>query len=534
MTLKRERVHSGFGARISGFLIGNFQPFWDVLTQHKGLKTWLSNQIINSISSSTRTRPHPYSTVSDYTSWRSLTDRTYFARHLAPLETQVTTPDENEVLKLFRRPEGGATPCPKSTLLFPVFAQYLTDGFLRTNMEQGQRHKTTSNHQIDLSPLYGRTQEQTDALRDRERRGHLKSQKLPEGEFPPYLILSDGRLDPQFACLDATLGLKPDEGTSDRYDPRRKIFAVGGDRANATPFVSALNTLLLREHNRLAAEIARLHPAWDSDRVFETARNTVIVIYIKLVVEDYINHIASACPPLLASPKLAWSAKWNKPIWMTVEFALLYRWHSLVPDQVSVADEEIDAAGLILNNSLTIKRGLAGLFADMSKTKATRLGLHNTPAFLMQTELAAIRQARDLKLPRYNEYRDHFGLPRLTRFSQVTGDPDRRAALEALYDSPDDMDFYVGLFAEDTSANTPMSSLVGTMVAVDAFTQALTNPLLSEHVFNENTFSAYGMSQIETTHSLADLLDRNTPEHSGECGRISMTREDWKHEFVPF
>jgi prostaglandin-endoperoxide synthase 2 len=48
------------------------------------------------------------------------------------------------------------------------------------------------------------------------------------------------------------------------------------------------------------------------------------------------------------------------------------------------------------------------------------------------------------------------------------------------------------------------------MVANDAFTQALTNPLLSRNVFNEDTFSAEGMRIIEETGSLQQIVVRNS------------------------
>jgi prostaglandin-endoperoxide synthase 2 len=48
------------------------------------------------------------------------------------------------------------------------------------------------------------------------------------------------------------------------------------------------------------------------------------------------------------------------------------------------------------------------------------------------------------------------------------------------------------------------------MVAHDAFTQALTNPLLAENVFNEDTFSAEGMKIIKATNTPAQVVARNT------------------------
>jgi prostaglandin-endoperoxide synthase 2 len=65
------------------------------------------------------------------------------------------------------------------------------------------------------------------------------------------------------------------------------------------------------------------------------------------------------------------------------------------------------------------------------------------------------------------------------------------------------------------------------MVAVDAFSQALTNPLLSQYVYNEETFSAPGWAAIQSTGTFRDVLDRNTP--SGQRGNlyVGLTLPGW-------
>ncbi|WP_397244757.1 peroxidase family protein [Paracoccus mutanolyticus] len=50
---------------------------------------------------------------------------------------------------------------------------------------------------------------------------------------------------------------------------------------NSTPYTAMLNTLFLREHNRLAGVIETAHTGWDDERVFQTARNVTIVLLIK-------------------------------------------------------------------------------------------------------------------------------------------------------------------------------------------------------------------------------------------------------------
>ena len=67
------------------------------------------------------------------------------------------------------------------------------------------------------------------------------------------------------------------------------------------------------------------------------------------------------------------------------------------------------------------------------------------------------------------------------------------------------------------------------MVAVDAFSQALTNPLLSEHVWarGPEVFSAIGWEAINQTNSLRNVINRNCAAQLSGNEFIGMTRQDW-------
>jgi len=67
---------------------------------------------------------------------------------------------------------------------------------------------------------------------------------------------------------------------------------------------------------------------------------------------------------------------------------------------------------------------------------------------------------------------------------------------------------------------------MATMVAVDAFSQALTNPLLAPGIYGPDTFSPEGMKVIEETTSLSDIVLRNT---EGESVRPHVSL-DWKRQ----
>jgi len=495
----------------------------------------LNSFAISGIVNSSRHRPHPWSTVHSYVSWTSLTDQRYSARHL-PVRPNLNAIEPEILAQLFIQRPGQQILSDKSTCLFPAFAQYVTDGFIRTRMPDTSKGETdevrkqnTSNHQIDLCPLYGRLPKQTDALRLKsdEKKGRLKSQIFNGEEYAPFLF--DGEhVKSEFTELDHPLGLDHVMAmTPNPAELKSRIFAFGGDRANASPQVAMMNTLFLREHNRLAGEIESANPDWDEERVFQTARNALIALSIKVVVEEYINHISPSFR-FRADPSAAWNAPWNKPNWMTTEFSLLYRWHSLIPATITWNGKPLELFKTLMNNQLLLDGGLAGAFSDMSSQAAGRLGGFNTADALVHLEIDAIKQGQLCELASYSDYREYVSLPRPRDFSDVSTDQEVVDLLRKTYKSVDEIDFYVGLFAENAIKNSPLPPLMPRLVAIDAFSQALTNPLLSEHVFKPDTFSEPGWKAINETKSLWEIVARNSAPGTVDNVRIDMTLAGWK------
>ena len=532
-----------------------------LLSEIVGSKGWLNEEanelLIGKMASGGRNRPHPWSTRFHYICWSGLTDKTYSARFLPaspyPPTDAIGTkrPPLADVIELFVPAATGQRLCPKSTCLFPAFAQYLTDGFIRTQVSndptQEDRKRTTSNHEIDQSPLYGRTEAQTKALRADPAvvgaKGRLKTQPIHGEDFPPFLFGADGKVKPEFAILDEPLGIRSKDGGFQPWVKPATLFAVGGDRVNSTPQVAMMNTLFLREHNRLAGLLEAAKPAWDDERVFQTARNILIVMFIKIVIEEYINHINTSVFKFRALPEAAWRAKWNRTNWMTAEFSLLYRWHSLVPEHMIWDGMKVPGMDHLADNSLLLKLGLAGAFVNVSANNATEMGTGNTASFLQRFEGMAVQQGRTNNIASFNDYREAMGKDRIESFAELVGtsknarENARRTAvaakLKALYGSVENVEFYVGLFAEARERNGPLPSLLLAMVAMDAFSQALTNPLLSEHVWGDKdnrrlTFTDLGLAAIEQTRTLRDILIRNS---LGTGDRfVGMTRKDFKRE----
>src|SRR6202140_4937496 len=68
------------------------------------IRSLVSRVVINQFGYATTLRPRALSLASDYTSWLSLTDRTYSGRHLPPAtpEAQAALPPEPDVVALYR------------------------------------------------------------------------------------------------------------------------------------------------------------------------------------------------------------------------------------------------------------------------------------------------------------------------------------------------------------------------------------------------------------------------------------------------
>ena len=181
--------------------------------------------------------------VSDYTSWPSLTDRGFSARHLKPadpayseqlpldLPYEPASGQIGDVTALFVRE--GAMKTDRSSVLFPFFAQWFTDSILR--FDPKDRRKNTSNHDIDLCQVYGLTEAQAGSLRTNDG-GLLRSQEIRGEEYLDYLCRRDdsGRfvVKDEYqpivtdAFLDRALAGFPE-------DRREKLYAAGLERGNS-------------------------------------------------------------------------------------------------------------------------------------------------------------------------------------------------------------------------------------------------------------------------------------------------------------
>jgi prostaglandin-endoperoxide synthase 2 len=535
--MPRDTSRDGLSNEIETYVLTHFPNIWNFVQTTKPLARLANRALIDSAIGRIPTRPFVYSLMTldplvpdttipkktdTYTSWDSLNDRRYTGRHLPPdpdFNRDGNLPKLADLAVLFRKKNGKTILSAKSTLLFPYWVQWFTDGFLRTDRDN--RYRNTSNHQIDLCTVYGLTPVQTRMLRAFEG-GKLKSQQLNGEEYPPFYYADPeaGTVKPEFDGLYVPLN----DETRLPAAQKALMFAMGVERANIQFGFVMLNTLCLREHNRLAALLERTYPAWDDERLFQTARNILMVEIMKIVIEEYINHIAPYNFKFIADPDAFRNEPWYRQNWMAVEFSLVYRWHSALPDQLRYDGATVPMEASLWNNEMLIRRGLGPMFEETCAQPATQIGLFNTADFLIEAaELPSIALGRMAQLASYNDYRAMCKFPRVTAFDQITGDVDAQRELARLYGHVEKVEFYVGLYAEDVRENSALPSLIGRLVGIDAFSQALTNPLLNEHIFNEGTFSPVGWEIVQAPITLSDLVNRNTGS-SGKRYNVTFYR----------
>ena len=535
------------------------------------LGAWINRSITNQLASSTTPRPRPFSLwspvaaveggasgpVSDYTSWPALTDRRFSARHLPPACESWTAalPDDapggpgkwGPITSLFARGEVMQT--DRSSVLFMFFAQWFTDSVLRTDPDD--RRKNTSNHDVDLCQIYGLYEHEARCLRSHSG-GRLSSQIINGEEYPDYLgernETGEWQVKAKYSCVDPEGHVIPGKGlyphgnsewvksalsksfapgtlTPKQFNARLdKLYATGLERGNSSVGYMALSTVFLREHNRICQELSTLPDLdWkdDDERLFQTARMINTCLLLKLTIEDYINHIAGDSL-FRFDTSFAESQHWYRTNWIALEFNLLYRWHGLVPDRLTVNGATVTQSSYRWNNELLEAEGLASIISNASAQAAGRISLGNNPDFLMGAEYQTIKMGRDFRLQGYNNYRQNFGLAKLKDFTELTRDNDLRQRLEALYGDIDKLELVVGLFAEDPQPGALFGSLMLTMVAYDALTQIYTNPLLSKAIYTTETLTAYGLELINATPIIDALVRRNLPADSSLLARLGV------------
>ncbi|MEZ5964319.1 MAG: peroxidase family protein [Planctomycetota bacterium] len=272
------------------------------------------------------------------------------------------------------------------------------------------------------------------------------------------LRLADGRL----ATSDG--GLLPFNlhGFANAPSPDPTYFLAGDVRANEQVGLTALHTLFVREHNRIAVQLRLL--GVDAPTTYDLTRMLVGAEVQAITYNEFL-------PVLLGRPLRAYGGyRPDVEPGIANEFATAaYRLgHSMLSATILRLDadgQEIAAGHLALRDAFfapreIVEHGIEPLLRGLAAQPAQELDtlvVDDVRNFLFGPpgaggfDLASlnIQRGRDHGLPSYNRARSDLGLRPARSFADVSSDPSVRARLAAAYETVDDVDLWVGGLAED-------------------------------------------------------------------------------------
>ncbi|QDT69730.1 peroxidase [Planctomycetes bacterium MalM25] len=298
------------------------------------------------------------------------------------------------------------------------------------------------------------------------------------------------------------------------------FFLAGDVRANENVALTSMHTLWVREHNRLADEIASVDPSLSDEEIYQQARALVTAQIQAITYNQWL-------PALLGVDAIDSYSGYDPDVnagIANVFSTAAYRFgHSMLSTELlrlnadgTVADEgNLSLSDAFFSPGEVLDHGIESLLLGASEQVAQEIDtmiVDDVRNFLFGPpgagglDLASlnIQRGRDHGLADYNQVREDYGLLRVQSFSEITSDEELAAKLEALYGSVDDIDLWVGVLAEDHVAGASLGEL-GRTILVDQFTRLRDG----DRYWYENRYEGETLSALRST-TLADVIERNT------------------------
>lgn len=365
---------------------------------------------------------------------------------------------------------------------------------------------------IDGSVVYGSDNERALALRTLQG-GLLKSQDTDVGELLPFNV----------------------DGLSNDPAPIPNFFVAGDVRSNENAALTAMQTLWVREHNRVAKELAETEfvgqdltdPAVD-EAIYQRARQYVSALIQNITYNEFL-------PSTLGFNAIDTYSGYDPTIdpqisneFTTSAFRI---GHTTLPEELLLGGDgdSISLVDAFFNPQLVLDQGIEGLLegvtlqqmqeVDSLIVDAVRNFLMDGPGF----DLAAIniQRGRDHGLPDYNTAREAVGLERIDSFSEMTSNAELAAIFEQIYGTPDNADPWIAMISEDRVPGTMVGETMYRYL-VDQFTRLRDG----DRFYFENALSDDLAGEIKATR-LSDVIERNT-------GLDVQDEVFWTHDTLVF
>lgn len=271
-----------------------------------------------------------------------------------------------------------------------------------------------------------------------------------------------------------TMGVPNGDGGSP--DPEA-FYAAGDVRANEQVGLTAVHTLFMREHNRLAAELATSHPDWSDEQLYQQARKYVGA---EIQAITYNEFLPALLGPYAPSALGAYDPAIDASILTEFSTALFRVGHTMLsPQLLRIADDGSPApeGPLPLRDAffqpanMSTPQEMEHLLKGLASQTQQAVDVHlvdDVRNFLFGEPIAGgfdlaalnIQRGRDHGLPDYNTVREAFGLSPVVSFDEITSDAALAMDLEATYGDVDHLDVWVGALAEDHLFGASVGPLV--------------------------------------------------------------------------
>ncbi|XP_065257111.1 thyroid peroxidase [Emys orbicularis] len=257
---------------------------------------------------------------------------------------------------------------------------------------------------------------------------------------------------------------------------RIECFMAGDSRSSEVISLTAMHTLWLREHNRLAKALKKLNRHWSSETVYQEARKIVGALHQIITLRDYIPKIIG---PEAFNQYLGLYKGYDhriNPTASNVFSTAAFRFghatiHPIIKRLNAQYQDDPDLPNLHMHEVFfspwrLIKEGgldplLRGILAKsakllmqdqiMNEELTERLVVLSNNGSLDLASLN-LQRGRDHGLPGYNDWREFCGLPRLeTQTDLNTVIANRKVAekIMELYSNPNNIDIWLGGLAEN-------------------------------------------------------------------------------------
>ncbi|KAJ8339046.1 hypothetical protein SKAU_G00358320 [Synaphobranchus kaupii] len=486
---------------VVNYILTHFQWLWDIINATR-MRDWLMGVVLTA-RSDLIPNPPTFNSKYDYLNWEAYSNITYYTRLLPPVPEGCPTPmgvkgkrelpDPDELVnKLLLRRKFRPEP-RRTNLMFAFFAQHFTHQFFKTNHRIGPAFTLAVGHGVDAAHIYGDSLERQLNLR-LLRDGKLKYQVVDGEMYPPTVTEAGG----------VSMWYPPST-------PAEQRLAIGEDRFGLLPGLTMYATLWLREHNRVCDILKAEHPTWDDEQLFQTARLVIIGEIIRIVIEDYVQHLSGYNFRLKFDPTLMFGSTFQYGNRIALEFAQLYHWHPLMPDSFLIDGDDITYPQFMFNASVLLHYGVDKLVHSFTRQWAGQIGGgYNMPAAVIKVAAETIKESRLVRVQPFNQYRRRFNMKPLTSFRDLTDDEEMIQTLEEMYGDIDALEFYPGLMMEKPKPTAIFGQSMVEMGAPFSLKGLMGNAICAPHYWKPSTFGGQTGFDIVNSATLQKLICLNT------------------------